>query len=393
MKMKQKNQLLLGAGLALGLIIFVGVAVAIYSFKDTRLRWSYVDGFWIDNPVWELRQAVASGNPVTISRAFSDAEGSQAWKMKEAIPTMQSYLSNTNPFVRYVAAEKLYLFGDQSGYSTLLALVQSPAPVITDGQDIRIDAATTLAKYRQTDATEAIFALYQQTKNGELIEALQKLAPDQVGKLIPPKEYYSDPLAIRDYGLENDRQFLPQITASFQNSSKPDVKAAAAYALATMTGDQAAIDYLLQQSKIGLSGSDQSHYVDEKAIVSYLGTIHTLAAKKALEEALECKDPDPSVARIAAANLVFNQGGSSEVNQMVVGELTGSLNPLGTDLALNLGYQLIDDPQIQAAGEKFSKYDVTGDWQIYTGDRKNWPIYNWIDNYVINLNPQSPVHP
>jgi HEAT repeat protein len=393
MKVKRKHQLLLGAGLALGLIIFVGVAVFIYSFKDTRLRWSYYDGLWIDNPVWELRLAVASGNTVTISRAFGDAEGSRAWKMKEAIPTMQSYLSNTNPVVRYLAAGTLYTFGDQSGYSTLLGLVQSPVPVLGVGQDLKIQAATTLAKYRQTNATEAIFALYQQTKDRKLIEALQKLALDQVGTLIPPKEYYNEPLAIRDYGLENDRQFLPQITAAFQSSPKPEVKAAAAYALASMTGDQNAIDYLLQQSKIGLSDSDQSGYVDERAIAMYLGTIQTPAAKQALEAVLDSKSRDPSAVRIAAVNLIFNQGGSSKVNQMVVNELTGSLNPLGADLAVLLANQLTNDSQVQLAAKNFAERDKTALFGSNTGETVNWPIYTWIDDYVIKLNPQSPVHP
>ncbi len=333
-----------------------------------------------------LRRVIDTHDYSEIRQAFIRLYWSRLWKMNEIIPTLKGFLSDPDPFVRYLAGETLLKVGDQSGSSTLLALVQSPNPVIEDGQDIRIQAANTLAQFRQTDASQAIYALYQQTKNGELVAALQKLIPDQVGTLITLKDYYNDPLAIQDYGLENKQQFLPQITSTFQNSSKPDVKAAAAWALATMTGDQNAINYLVQTAQAGLSGSSQSGTVDEKAIITYLGTIQTPAAKQTLEAALDSNDSDPSVVRIAAVNLIFNQGGSGKVNQMVASELTGSLNSLGTDLALNLANQLISDSSIQTAGEKYSQTDVTGNWQTYTVERKNWPIYNWIDNYVIKLN-------
>jgi HEAT repeat protein len=333
-----------------------------------------------------LQRAIDSHDESKIRQAFHRLYWSRLWKMSEVIPTLKGFLDSPDPLIRYLAAETLLKVGDQSGSNFLLALVQSPNPVIEDGQDIRVQAAITLGQFRQTDASQAVYALYQQTKDGELIAVLQKLDPDQVGSLITPKDYFDDPLAIRDYGLENVRQFLPQLTDAFQNSPKPDVKAAAAWSLATMTGDQNAINYLVQTAHLGLSGSSESGLLDVKALISYLGTIQTPAAKQTLEAALDNNNPDPSVARIAAVNLIFNQGGSDKVNQMVVGELTGSPNPLGVDLALNLANQLINDPQIQAAGDKYSRIDATGNWQTYTVERKNWPIYNWIDNYVIKLN-------
>jgi hypothetical protein len=100
-----------------------------------------------------------------------------------------------------------------------------------------------------------------------------------------------------------------------------------------------------------------------------------------LEAALSSNDP--GVVQIAALNLVFNQGGSDKVNQMVAAELTGPPNPLGLDMALNLAPQLLSDPQVQAAGQAFSQHDGSGAWQRATVDRANWSTYNWMSGVYI----------
>ncbi len=242
--------------------------------------------------------------------------------MSEAISAIEPYLTNSDSYVRYLAGRNLLLIGDNNGAIALLGLVQTKIPIMgIEGEgDIRIRAASILGQFRQTDAAQAIFALYHQSNEGQLIYALELLEADQAKTIVEAKGYYPEVPSMVHYGKVKANTFLPQITLAFQNSSKPDVKAAAAWALATMTGDQNAINYLVQQSKIALSDSDQSRYVDEKTIVFYLGTIQTPEAKQALEAALDGKSRDPSVVRIAAVNLVFNQGGSSKVNQLVAGE-------------------------------------------------------------------------
>ena len=216
-----------------------------------------------------------------------------------------------------------------------------------EGQDIRIQAASTLAQFRQEDAAAAINLLYQQTQNGELIADLQIVAPNQVGAWTSPKEYFNDPLSIRDYALENDEQFLPQITATFQKTTKPDVKAAAAWALATMTDDPVAINYLVKQSQIGLSESNQSQYVDEKTIISYLGTIQAPVAKDALEAALDNKASNPNVIQTAIVNLIYNQGGSDKAVQVVANQLRDPAQAkLPWDFTLGIAAQLLNNSQI-----------------------------------------------
>jgi hypothetical protein len=388
MKVKQKYQLLLGAGLALCLIIFVGVAVVIYSFKDTRLRYT-IDGLVVDGPVWELRLAVASGDSGNISRAFSKATFRPVWKMKEAIPTMQGYLSNTNPYVRYRAAEALYKFGEQSGYSTLLGLVQSPGPVLGVGEDLRIQATTTLAQYRQTNAVNLISDLYLRTQNDEVSQVLANMGVQLPG--IDQLPFVESDLAIAEYAKTGITRFLPQITDVFHNSHKPKVKDAAAWALATMTDDQNAIDFLVQTAQEGLTESDRARYIDERVIIMYLGTIQTSAAKQTLEAALNSSDS--GIVEVATVNLLYNQGGSEKAKGVLAEALNLKRMDLDWDFVLRVASQFKNDPKIKEAGEHFAKNDITESWQLWTGDRQNWPIYNWIDGAVIKLNPKTPVHP
>lgn len=138
--------------------------------------------------------------------------------MSEAIPLLKTYLNDPNPYVRLSVANDLFIVGDNSGYSALLALVQEKTaiPGLGGGDlDVRIQAAKILGQYRQTNATQAIYNLYQRTKKGELIQVLQILAPNRVGTLIPSTDYYADFSSIRDYEIENDKQFIPKSPQHF----------------------------------------------------------------------------------------------------------------------------------------------------------------------------------
>ena len=151
----------------------------------------------------------------------------------------------------------------------------------------------------------------------------------------------------------------------------PDAKAAAAWALVSMTGDQSAMDYLIQQSKTNPT----------RQIVEYLGVIQRPEAKRALEDMIDRKS---NLTPIAAVNLIFNQGGSEKASRAVADELAGNSSLFGIDLALNIAAHT-NDPIIQAAGAEFAAKAKDGLWELYTVERKDWSIYNWIDGYVIEL--------
>jgi len=383
------------AALIGGVAFLIAAALLIYSLKGTSLRYT-IDGLVVDSPKWELRAAIASEDEENISREFTKATYRPEWKMSEAIPTMQSYLSNTNPFVRCYAGKALLTFGDQSGYPTLLDLVSlsNPAPGLKGGREVRIDAAMTLAQFREVDAAGAITALYEQTHNAELLNALSALgvqAPEE--KNFP---FITNPNTIVQYAQSNDRWFIPQITAVFNNTKKPALKAASAWALATMSGNQDAISYLVQaaqpaiKAQLGVAGTaapGQPDFLTGLQALKYLGSIPSSQTKAALEAALDSQIP--SVVQIATVNLLFNQGGSDKAMHVVAQQLEEA-TPLDQwmpwELVLSIAAQLNSNPTIQAAGQVFAKKSDDGSWQLYTVERKNWPIYNWIDNYVVKLN-------
>jgi hypothetical protein len=90
-----------------------------------------------------LNGEIASGDKSRILRAFHDAIYSEYWPASEVIPVLKRFLDDPNPFVRYLSAQDLLIIGDNSGYSALLALVQSDSPIDGIGgavQTVRCDA-------------------------------------------------------------------------------------------------------------------------------------------------------------------------------------------------------------------------------------------------------------
>ncbi len=330
-----------------------------------------------------LKDAVASGDKGKILRAFNDVIYHR--KMREVIPVLKSFLNDPNPYVRYLAGQNLLIVGDNSGAAALLALVQSNDPIEGIGNDVRISAATALAQFGQTDAAEAIYNLYQQSKSGDLIAALARLGSPQAAALTEARGYFSDASSLAFYGQAGATQFIPQITSTFYNTQNSDVKAAAAWALATMTGDQNATNYLVQTAQADLNNPNQTGSASEREAILYLGTIQTSAAKQTLEAALSSSDS--TIVQTAIVNLIYNQGGSDKAVQVIANQLNNSTQAtLPWDFTLNVATQLLSNPAIQSAGQMFSQHDATGDWQTYTVERQNWPVSNWVGNYVVKLN-------
>ena len=72
-----------------------------------------------------LDEAVASGDRGQILRAFQDAIYARHWKINVVIPVVKMFLNDPNPYVRYNAANDLFIVGETDGYATLLALVEA----------------------------------------------------------------------------------------------------------------------------------------------------------------------------------------------------------------------------------------------------------------------------
>jgi HEAT repeat protein len=339
-----------------------------------------------------LAEAVKTRDQGNILRAFSRAIYSQSAKMSEIVPILKGYLNDPDPFVRLNAAQDLLIAGDLSGVDTLTALVKAAAPISGIGKDVRVSAAELLAQYQVTEATSAISDLFDRTQTGELLDALSRLRAQASNENEFP--YVASNNTILEYGEIGITRFIPQITLSFQNSRDLSVKVAAAWALATMTGNKDAVDYLTNAANqvatggVVLDGSDAALdiYTADQQALEYLGTIHTSAAKQVLETALTSRNQTEMT--IAEVNLIVNQGGSDAATKLLVNQLreTSPQNQqIGWDEALSLAAQLPDSQQIQNAGQVYSQKSGDGSWELYTVERKKWPVYNWVWSYVIEV--------
>jgi HEAT repeat protein len=330
----------------------------------------------------ELREAAASKDHSQIRRAFNDAIYGRSRKMSEVLPIVKGFLADPDPYVRLIAAKTLYTAGDRSGFEALSALVSIPAAIPDGEQDLRVEAAQTLAKFRETEAVDRILALYSQSKNRDLLTPLATLgvrAPE--AKAFP---FVASDLAITKYAKYGAAEFVPKIEATFQQSRQPRVKNAAAWALARFGQPQYA-DYLVQAAEVAINAPATSGktWDDNSAALRYLGSLQIPVARAVLERALH--SDNPVAVEYAVVNLLFNQpGGSEEAKRVVIRELRGEQRKMEYELLFNVASKL-DDPEVCAAGEAFDQRSDDHSWQLHSRERRAWPIYNWIDGYVVAL--------
>lgn len=330
-----------------------------------------------------LRSAVESNDHGEIVRAFHEAIYGRWQKMNEVLPAIRSYLRHPDPFVRYTAARSLYTAGDRSGYETLIEMVNADQAILEGSQDLRVEAAQILAKFREREAASAIIALYGKSKAGGLLSSLATLGvrtPEAVRFPFVPSD-----LAITEYAKIGAVEFLPQIAATFQHSTDSQIKNAAAWALAR-SGRVDYANYLAQaaQAAINANPRGSQKFDSSTEALRYLGSLQLPVAKQTLERALYSKNP--VAVQYAVVNLLFNQPGESEkVKQVVLRELRGEQRKLGAELLLNIASKL-DDPEIRAAGHAFDQRSGGRSWKLYAVERRQWPIYNWIDDYAVALN-------
>lgn len=344
--------------------------------------------------VEQLKQAVASKDHGEIVRAFHEAIYGRLQRMSESIPAVKVYLSDPDPFVRLTAARTLYTAGDRSGYKALLELITVKEAILDDRQDLRIDAARILCKFRETEASTATFELYKTTKTMSVLNAsvrlsLGKSSPEVVQTLLQQKH---TAFGIFNLSLAESPEVVAPAEELFANPKVPsnyqqETKNTAAWALIRAGRNEPYMSYLSQQAEQAFENvTPRGREVDtnqyRKAFKSLASTNHP-AVRPFLERALGSLSNE--IVQCAVVNLLFNQAEASEkARQVMLRELRGEQKKLGVELMLNIASKL-DDPEIRAAGEAFDQRSGNGSWKLYTTERKQWPIYNWIDDYVVVL--------
>jgi HEAT repeat protein len=335
----------------------------------------------------QLAGAVNSLDERQIRKAFEEAVWSGHWKMDEVAPLLLSYLNDNNAFVRFDAAKTLLTIGDASGVDALMAIVKTKGPMDGSDSDLRIQAANVLAQYKIDSATGPIDQLFQDSKNGYLIYTMMELNDKNAAAIVEEAGYYPLAPSIMDYALAGSQKFVPNIARTYATTVDPDVKVTAAFALATLSGDQGAIQFLAQEADTldaNANGSLRVNQLTAEKALKFLGSIDSPIARASLENALSSSDSQ--AVAIAAINLLFNQGGSEKAINVLAEQLEETSPPsrwIPWDTELSAAQKLMNNPRIQAAGAVYAQKSGNGSWQLYTNDRKNWSINNWIGGYVV----------
>jgi HEAT repeat protein len=342
----------------------------------------------------QLKAAVESGDPGTMLRAFNEAIYGRFAQMSEAILAIKPYLNFPEPYVRYLAAETLTRVGDKSGVEGLIKFVSDNDPILNNGNDLRIEAARMLGKYGDERAASGLINLYDATKNGSVLNALAriqannpsaKLLAEISGRQSPGFVVFNLGLAGLPQGQTLAREALkdPKVPSNEVN----ETKMIAAWALTKNLNDEAAQMYLIESARPAIERQEKGSlsYDDSTKALKYLGSVQSPQAAKVLEQALDSQNP--IAVQYATVNLLFNQpGGSEKAEQLVLKELQASPKKLGIDLTMQIASKL-DNPEINAAAKAYDLRTGGDRWRYWGVERAEWPIQNWIYDYVVTVNP------
>lgn len=341
-----------------------------------------------------MESAVLSGDHGEISRAFHAATYDKRSGLESARRSLKGYLEQPDPVVRFLAAKYLYVLGDASGYDALIDLIQSGDDVALHKRDLRLWAIDLLRQYREKRATPDIYRFFAQTKSIDAFNALLRL--DGKDAPVDPLSAYPDAhpypsTTVLSLALKNPRLATELASATFENPKCDDIYAEqsrqiAAWALLRAGAGEPYFSYLRDQAEKAISGetppagTDTNQY---RKAFEYLASVNGSPAKEVLVHALESSDP--RVVQVALVNLIFNHNDLPAARPRLIAELEQRTINLGSEFTLQL-VAALDDPELQRAANKFSKLDSSGQWRMWSVARKGWPIYNWIDDYVVVLN-------
>jgi len=329
--------------------------------------------------------------------AFHEAIYDQYSTMDEAMPALKFFLTSSDPWVRYLAAEDLYIAGDDSGCNVLLEILKADHPVRGDGgRDLRVSAAETLEKYHEKKGVNVLIEYLR--KNGNLsvknsgfaiLDGLAKMAKSSLpDDLVRKIENDSDPIyVIYNLSFVNPQTIKKLAQKVFEQSKDlSDVKIDAAWALLKAGEREPYYSYLMDFAKIALAGETQTtaKYADfHFRALKILASIKSPENKAMLEDALNNRNIQ--IVEIALVNLIYNQGGSDKVKQYLLNQFRGPTNLLAdSDFDMQLAAPL-NDPEINSAAQSVDDRSESNRW-AYFKDRKNWSIYTWIGDYTVDLN-------
>lgn len=354
-----------------------------FTTKDSILYLPTHDSKRAQKVIVQINKAIEKNDRSEIRHAFHVAAYSRSSKNSEIQEAFRSFLNYPNLSIRFLAAKYLYLTGNKSGKPVLINLIKKSEPLIIDNIDYRILAAQTLAMYREQAAASAIIKLYESTKDGSLLSTLALLSTRLPGAEDFP--YVGKENALTEYGLIGADNWIPEMRKTFETSKDFHSRLGSARSLAQMTGETKYLDYLIEVTRKALANAKTTK--ETLKAIKYIGSIDDPKASEILLEGL--KSDSFEVVEHSVVNLIFNQSqGYEAVKKLILDELELAnikTFKLSEELKWNL-IATISDYEVQQAAKAYSKRTQLFDWEYYVVERKDWPIYNWVDGYVVKLN-------
>jgi HEAT repeat protein len=335
----------------------------------------------------KLDAAVATGDYGEMRRAFSDAAYGRFGSMEESVAAMKMHVDSENMIVSFLAAEHLLIAGDWSGVPKLIEILQRSETVpyrSDDASDLRNKACEVLGKFRIEEAAPFLKEYYERTKSGAPLTALTNLG-HRAGTW---SERYQGGRGSVWYAKVGANEYLPDIKKTFQESKDPETRIGAAWAAAYMDGGPEYVNYLIEASKLAAEAPDDrgtGEFNKSREALRYLGTLQTPEAVAALEKALYSKNPRAS--SVALVNLLFNQAEPSEkARQMLLDQLNGTMDHrVYPELAMRI-IAALDDAELKEAAARASRRTSAYPWRFWGVERANWPVENWIYDYIVIRN-------
>ncbi len=340
----------------------------------------------------KLQSAVETKDQGTILRTFHEAVYDQRWwKQSEVISGLKSFLAHPDLFVRRQAAEKLYIVGDSSGYSALLDILKKPDQVIIFDYDDRLRIAQLFAQYRERRASSDILELYRKIGKSSLLNALvrlerEKTSPEVISKFLLEKK---SAFGVFNLSIAHHPDVKSYARDLFLNADGHP-KNIAAWAAIRSGETQPYLEHLLSQAEKAVKGeipSERGYDSNQfKEAFKYVVSIQHPLVSDLLTRALESSNLE--IREIATVNLIFNHPRESEAaRQLILRQLRGAVGLISYELMWNLVIHL-DDQEIRVAAEKNDWQTQERNWSLAL-ERKAWPVFNWVDQYVINLNSED----
>jgi len=332
--------------------------------------------------------AITTGDYGEMRRAFSDAVYGNFGSMEDSVAAMKKHLDSENVIISFLAAEHLLIAGDRSGVPKLIEILKSPEAIpykiLTKEFELRDIACEILGKFRIEEAVPFLKEYYERTRSGAPLTALTQLG-HRAGTW---SERYQGGRGSVWYAKVGATEYLPDIKKTFQESTDPETRIGAAWAAAYMGGGPEYVNHLIEASKLAAEAPDDrgaGEFNKSRDALRYLGTIQTPEAVEALEKALASKNPRAS--SVALVNLLFNQKEPSEkARTMLFEQLNGTADHrIYPELAMRM-IAALDDAELKDAAARASRRTSAYPWRFWGVERANWPIENWIYDYIVILN-------